>query len=141
MDRYLCACDVFEDAVVGGGFAALVVLGLEAVDRDDDIELLELFPLGGDDAEGAGDDLGVNSAALDLGQEEFELAITNERIAAYEGDVEGLVLVDEGEDFSYEFVALEVGELAELGFAAEVGCVEGVATGAAQGAFFGDFDG
>ena len=99
------------------------------------------MPFGRDDAEGAGDDLGVYAAGFDLGQEEFELAITNERIATYKGDMEGLVLVDEGEDFCYEFVSLEVGELAELGFAAEMSCVEGVAAGAAERAFFRDFDG
>ena len=98
MDGDLCAGDVFEDAVVGGGFAACVVLGLEAVDGDGDGEPFEFLPMGRDDAEGAGDDLGVDAAAFDLGQEEFELAITDERVASYEGDVEGFVLVDEGED-------------------------------------------
>ncbi len=43
MDGDLCAGDVFEDALVGGGFAARVVLGLEAVDGDDDIQFFELF--------------------------------------------------------------------------------------------------
>jgi len=43
MDCHLCIADVLEDAFVGWQACALVVLGLEAVDRHHHIELLEFF--------------------------------------------------------------------------------------------------
>ena len=65
------------------------------------------------------------------GRRSSSFAVTDEGVAAYEGDVEGFVVVDEGENFFYEFVPFEVGELTELGFAAEVSRIEGIASGAA----------
>jgi hypothetical protein len=83
----------------------------------------------------------VDAAGIDQGNELIEFAVADERIAADDGDVEGFVVVDESQGFRYQFVTSEVGELAELRFAAEVCGIEGIAAGATQGAFFGDFDG
>ena len=96
MNGYPGVFNIFEDALVGGWFASLVMLGLKTVDGHDDVELFELLPGFGDDAEGAGNDLGVHTAALDLGQKQFQFAVTNERVAANEGDVERLMLVNDG---------------------------------------------
>jgi hypothetical protein len=84
------------------------VLGLKAVDGDYDIEKLEVCPVSGNGAEGAGDNLGVNAAAVELGQDGFEFPIANEGIAADEGYMEGLMLVDYTENVSDESVLLEV---------------------------------
>ena len=54
--------------------------------------------------------------------------------------MQGLFFVEEVEYSLDEFIAFEVRELAKLGSSAEVGRIECVATGAAQRAFFGDFD-
>jgi hypothetical protein len=70
------------------------MLGLEAVYGDYDVEELEVCPVSGNGAEGAGDDLNVNAAAIELGQDGFEFPVADEGIAADEGDVEGLMLVD-----------------------------------------------
>jgi hypothetical protein len=104
--------DIFEDALVGGGLAAFVVFGLKAIDGYDDVELSKSLPVGGDDAEGAGDDLGVDAAGFDLGQEEFELTIADQRVAADQGDVQRLFFIQESEYVLDELVALEVGEVA-----------------------------
>ena len=133
--------NVFEDAVVGGGFAALIVFGLQAVDGDHDIQFPKLHPRGRNFSECAGDDLGVDTAALDLWQEQIEFAIANERIATDQGDMERTMLVDQGEHSPHQFVAFKVRELAKLGWTAKMSLVEGVASGAAQGAFLGDLDG
>jgi hypothetical protein len=82
----------------------------------------------------------MHAAALDLGQKKFELAVANEGVASDEGDVEWLVVVDDGEHFCDQLLSFEVGELTEFGLASEVGRVEGIATGAAERAFFGDFN-
>ena len=105
------------------------------------MEALEARPLAGDGAEGAGDHLGVDAAALNLRDELLELAVADHGIAADQRDVEGLHLVEQSEDAGDELVAFVVGELAQFGGAAEMGSVKGVAAGTAQGTFFGDFDG
>jgi len=141
VDGDSCALDIREDALVGGGSTAFVVLGLKAIDGYDYVELSEALPLGGDDAEGTGDDLGVDAAGLDLRQEEFELSIADQGVAADERDVQGLFFVQESEHTLDELVSLEVGEFAELDASIEVRWVEGVTTRAAQRAFLGNFDG
>jgi hypothetical protein len=90
--------EVFEDALVGCGGAAEVVFGLEAVDRDDDIQAFEAGPVSGNGTEGAGDDLEMDAAAVDLGEQSFEFAEAHEGIAADERDVEGAMFVDEFKD-------------------------------------------
>jgi hypothetical protein len=54
--------------------------------------------------------------------------------------VERLALVDHRKHFGNQLIALEVGELAQLGRASKMRSIEGIAPGASQGAFFGDFD-
>jgi hypothetical protein len=88
---------------------------LKAIDRYHDIKLFELFPSGRDDAECARNDLGMHSTVLDLRQKQFKFAVTHERIASHERDMKRSVLVDDGQHSLYQFVSLEVGELAKLG--------------------------
>ena len=95
MDGYLGALYVLQDALVGGGLAALVVLGLKAVDGDDYVEFLESSPFNGNDSEGAGDDLGVDASSFNLREEELEFAVADQGVAADEGHVQGLLFVEE----------------------------------------------
>ena len=67
--RDLVSDDVLEDAVVGGGRSPHVVLGLEAVDRDDDLEPPESGPFAGDRPHRTGDQLRVDAAFGELGQD------------------------------------------------------------------------
>jgi hypothetical protein len=140
MDSYPCARDVFENAFVRGGFASLVMFRLKSVDRHHDIKFLELFPSGRDDPESARNDLGMHSTAFDLRQKQFKLAVAHERVASDQGDMKRPVLVDDSEHSLYQFVSLEVGELAKLARASKMSRVERIATRAAQRALFGDFD-
>jgi hypothetical protein len=136
-------CDVLEDAIVGGGSATDIVLGLEAVDGDDYVEALEVLPMGRDGAEGAGYNLSVDAAVFEFGEDCFQFTKANERISADEGDVEGLKFVDSLEDVSDEFVVLIVGQLTkgEVSFSAEVGGIVGVTARTAERALTGNFDG
>jgi hypothetical protein len=133
--------NILEDALVGGGLAPLVVLRLQAIDGHDYVESAEAAPFRGDDAEGAGDDLNVDVASVDLGEEHLQLAVTNEWVSSDEGDMQRLLSIDNGEDVPDEVVSLEIRELAKLGFAAEMSGIEGVAAGTTKWALFGDFDG
>jgi hypothetical protein len=66
-----CTCDlvpldVLEDALVGGRLAALVVLGLQTVDRHDDLEAAQADPFLGNRPHGARDHLRVHAALGEL---------------------------------------------------------------------------
>jgi hypothetical protein len=114
---------------------------LKSVDRHHDIELLEFLPSGRDDPEGARNDLGMHSTALDLRQKQLKLTTAHEGIASDEGDMKRPVLVDDSEHSLYQLVSLEIGEFAKLSRASKMRWVKRVTARAAQRAFFGDFDG
>jgi hypothetical protein len=118
------------------------VFGLQAVDGDYDVEALEGGPVSGNGAEGAGDDLDVNAPAMELGQDGFEFAISDEGIAADEGDVERAILVDYAEEVFDQRVLFVIRQLAkgDVAFSAEMGWIEGVTPGTAEGTFAGDLD-
>ena len=59
----LLAGDVLEDPIVGGRRAAGVVLGLQAVDRDDDLQPRNRRPLGRNRPHGARHELRVDAAS------------------------------------------------------------------------------
>ena len=54
--------DIFQDAFVGSGGATDIVFGLQAVYGDGDVQVVERWPGGAHGAEGAGNQLDVNSA-------------------------------------------------------------------------------
>ena len=100
---------ILQYTLVSRRCAANIVFGLQTVYGDYDIEALEVGPMGGNGAEGAGNDLDVNAATVELGQEGFELAISDEGVAADEGDVERFVLIDQCEHFLDQLFPFEVG--------------------------------
>ena len=113
VDRNARLRKVLQYTLVSCWCATYIVFGLQTVDGDDDVEALERRPMSGNGTEGAGDDLGVNAAAVEFGQDGFELAVADEGVAADEGDVERLVLVDYAENVFYQGIFLIVGQLAE----------------------------
>ncbi len=70
-----------------------------------------------------------------------EFLVTDERLAADERNVNGLVLADEIDDTVDESVAMEIVKLAKCGFAAEVRVAIGVTAGTGERTFASDFDG
>ena len=90
--------DVLQDAIVGGGRAAHVVLGRQPVDRHDQREPRNRRPGLRDRAHGARDDLHVEPHRRQLRQEHVELAETDEGLAADEGEVHRAVPGDERQD-------------------------------------------
>ncbi len=142
VDRNSRLRKVLQYTLVGRRCATDIVFGLESVYGDDDIEALEVGPMSGNGAEGAGDDLGVNAAAVELGQDGFEFAIPDHRVASDEGDVERLMFVDYAEDVFDERVFFIVRQLtkSDVVLAPEMGWIEGVASGATEGTFTCELD-
>ena len=133
VDRNACLRKVLQYTLVGCRCATYIVFGLQAVNGDDDVEALECRPMRRNGTEGAGDDLDVNAAAVEFGQDHLELAVADEGVAADEGDVERLVLIDYTENVFDQGVFLVVGQLTESDAAvdSEMGWIVGVASGAA----------
>ncbi len=142
VDRNSRLRKVLQYTLVGRRCATNIVFGLEAIYGDDDIEALEVGPVSGNGTEGAGDDLDVNAAAVELRQDRFELSVADQRVAADEGDVERLMFVDYAEDVFDQRVFFIVRQLAQgdVAVASEMGGIEGVASGTAEGTFAGELD-
>jgi len=135
------AFDIFQDAFVGSGLTADVVVFGKAVDRDGDTNARELHPLDGNGNHGAGDHQRENIHAAENRENAAEFFVTNERFAANQGNVNRLVLADEIDDAVDESVAAKIVELPKSGFAAEVRIAVGVTAGAGERALASDFDG
>ena len=140
VDIDLAAFDVFEDALVGGGLAADVVVGGKTVNGDGHADARQFHPFWRNGDDGAGDDQREDVYFAEGGENTGKFAMTDQRLAADERNVEGLVFVHEREDAIDEGVTVEIAELAESDTAAEVLFAIGVTAGAAQGAFARDFD-
>jgi hypothetical protein len=123
--------DIFQDALVGGGCAPKVMFGLQTVDGDHDVQALEMSPVRMHFAESAGDDLDMSAARNNLRDQSFELAITDERVAADDGEVQGFFAIYYFQDAIDEGLTFAIVEIAEGLGAAEVRGVKGVATGTA----------
>ena len=124
--------DVLEDALVGGGFAPLVVLGLQAVDRDDELKPAEARPLDGNRPHGARDELRVDAHLGHARKNFVELAKANERLAADDRDVQRLVFVEERKHRVDQLLAFEVLQLAQLDLSAQMVVAVCIAAGARQ---------
>jgi hypothetical protein len=109
VDRNARLREVLQYTLVGCRCATYIVFGLQTVDGDDDVEAFKCCPMGGDGTEGAGNDLSMDAAAVELGKDRFELTEADEGVSANEGDVERLVLVDYAEDVRDQGVVLVIG--------------------------------
>src|SRR5260221_560545 len=74
--------------VVKSAEIVVVVLRLQAVDRDDDRQTRDAAPLGGNLADRAGDELHVDAALREERQNRRQLTIPHERFSADDGDME-----------------------------------------------------
>ena len=98
MDRDLSAGDILENPVIGSWLAALVVFGLKTIDGDDNIQPFIFAPFRRHNAESAGNDLRMNAARFDLGNQLFEFPVTDERIPTHQRHMERSMLVKESEN-------------------------------------------
>ena len=134
------AFNIFQDAFVGGGLTADVVVFGKAVDRDGDADARKLHPLDGNGNHGARHNQRENIHAAQDRENAAQFLVADERLAADQRNVNRLVLADEIDDAVDESVAAQVIQLAKSGFAAEVRVAVSVAAGACERAFARDFD-
>src|ERR1700736_6481085 len=83
----------------------------------------------------------MNTALLELREEHLQLAVAHQGVAAHQGEVDGLLAIDNGEDAADQVVAFVIGQLAQVHPAGpQMFRLVRVTTGTTQGAFAGDFD-
>jgi hypothetical protein len=137
----LAAFDVFEDALVGGGLAANVVMFRETVNGDGNAETGDLHPLGRDGYDSAGDNEGENVERAESRENTAELPMADQGFAAHQGNVDRFVLADESQDTIDKSVTPQILQLAQGDAVAQMRFPIGVAAGAREGALTGYFDG
>src|SRR5262249_26290205 len=103
--------DVFQDSIVGRRRAPRVVVGLKAVNRNDEGQTMEATPLLRDFTDGARDELGVNTALGELRQNHAELPIAHQRLPADDRDVQRPMLIDDGQELVDQLLAREIANL------------------------------
>src|SRR5262249_54953940 len=136
----LVPLDVLENAIVGGRRSARVVFGLQAVDRDADLQATDGRPGLRDRAHRAGHELRVDAALGELRQEHVELAEAHERLAADNREVNRILFVDDREHTIDQLLPLEVSDLTERDVAAEMTVAVRIAARAPQRALARDLD-
>src|SRR5262245_17238033 len=105
------AGDVLQDALVGGGCPALVVIGLQAVDGDSNADVAERVPLRWYRNDPARDHQRLDAHAAQFRQDPTELPVANERLSADDGEVNRPMQTHKLENAVDQRVATEVPEL------------------------------
>src|SRR5438045_3180309 len=108
MDVDLAPFDVLKNALVGCRFAADVVVLRETVDGNRDAQTRNAHPLQRDGNNGAGNHESEYTQFAERGKNAAQLAMTDQRLAANQGNVEGLMLAHKLHDAINEGVAAEV---------------------------------
>ena len=134
------AGDALQNALVGCRLAALIMLRLQAIDRNHHVQQFVCAPGRRHSAKRARHDLRVDAALLHLRQNLLQFAVADQGVASDERNMQRLVLIDHCQHIAHQRVALEVRKLAQFSARAQVRRVEGIAAGAAQRAFLGDLD-
>src|SRR5580704_10212424 len=134
------AFDIFQDAFVGGGLTADVVMFGQAINRDGHADAGKLHPFDRDGDHGARGDQRENIHAAENWENAAEFLVTHERLAADKRNVNRFVLADEIDDAVDESVAAKIVEFSEGGFAAEVRIAIGITAGTGERAFASDFN-
>ena len=104
----LATFDVLENALVGCGLAADIVMLGETVDGNRDAQTRNSHPLERDGNHGAGNHESEYTQLAECGKNAAQLAMTDQRLAANQGNVEGLMLAHKLHDAINEGVAAEV---------------------------------
>ena len=113
----------------------------QAVNRNDNVDMLKGTPRWRDLAKCAGDDLHVNATLQQKRHKGFKFAISNERITANQRQVQRLHAIDYIQHSINQSVAFEIREIAQSFGSAQMIVIVSVATGTAQRTLASYFDG
>jgi hypothetical protein len=105
--------DVLEYSIIGRRFASRIMLGRQPINGDGNSETPYVPPLQWNWANGAGDDLSVNSTRREQGKEQRQFTETHERFTTHERDVQRLVLIHQAQDSFYQVLTSVVAHLAQ----------------------------
>ena len=131
--------NVEEDALVGGGLAAHVVLSLQAIHRNHELQVRQRGPRQWDRTERTGHNLDVG--ALDqLRQQDLEFPVTDERVASNNRHMERAMSIHHFEHACDQFLSLEIRQAAQVR-GPEMSVLVRVAPRTTQRAFLCDFNG
>ena len=84
----------------------------------------------------------MDSPLLELGEKDVKLAITHQRVPSHDGEMNGALAIDNGQEPADQVVSFEVRQLAQVDSAcAQMLGLVGVTTRTAQRALAGDFNG
>jgi hypothetical protein len=141
MDGDIATLYVLEDALVGCGLTADVVMLGQTVYRDGHTQTRDLHPLNGDRNHGTGNHHRKYAQFAKGGKHAAQLAMPDQRLAAYQGNLERLVLANESQDTFDQGVTTQVVQVAEGDFAAQMCFSIGIAPRATERALTRDLDG
>jgi hypothetical protein len=141
MDRHSTPPDVLQNALICGRLPPLIVIGLKPIDGDDYAEPRELCPMRRDRPKRAGYKLNIYTLLIEFGQDFFQLAVTYERIAAHQRDMQRAIFVDKIEYSLDEGVLFVVGKNPKSNAVpTEMRVVVGIAAGTAKRALPRNFN-
>jgi hypothetical protein len=112
---------------------------LQAIDGYDYVQARQIRPGRTHPSEGTGNDLHVDSARQEQGNEQLKFAIADQRVTPDDGQMQWLQSIDNFEYSVYQGLALSVVKVAQGLPAAQMRVVIGVATRTSQGAFTRNF--
>ena len=134
------ALDVPQDAFICRGRAPYVMIRLQAVNRDDHVQSLDLRPLRRDGANGAGDELDFDAHLIQLRQQDIQFAEPHQRLAANDREVERAVTANQRQHSVNQLLAFVIGKRAQRPALPEMFGLVSVTSRAAQRALAGDLD-
>jgi hypothetical protein len=111
MDDDLMASDVVQDALVSSGLAPYIVVLGKAIHRHYQVQARERRPMRRDGPHGACYQLHLETHPIQSRQQGVQFAITDERFAAHDGQMQRPVSPHERENAFHEGVALVVRDL------------------------------
>jgi hypothetical protein len=102
--------DILKNSFVSGRFPAGIVIGLQAVNRNDEVKSPDLVPFCWYRSYRACYKLNVNSHFAKAWKQDAQLAKPDKWLASYDGKMEGAVLAHKAQETINQFLAFEIGE-------------------------------
>jgi hypothetical protein len=116
------------------------VIGLQAVNRDDQVQRIDLRPLRRDRTNGAGDELDFDAHLIQSRQQNVQFAEPHQRLAAHDREVERPAPSNQRQHAVNQLLAFVIGQRAQRPAISEVFGLVSVTPRTSQWALAGDLD-